>query len=107
MNHRIEKHPVLGEFPKGRRVNFCFDGQTLEGFEGEPVAAALKANGIMIHRRTARKDAPRGVFCAIGRCTDCVMVVNGAPNVRTCVEPLQEGMDVRTQIGFTAAEQHS
>lgn len=26
-----------------------------------------------------KKHEPRGIFCAIGRCTDCVMVVDGAP----------------------------
>ena len=39
------------------------------------------------------------MFCAIGRCTDCIMVVNGRPNIRTCVEPLKAGMVVETQKG--------
>lgn len=96
---RIEEHPILGTFEKGRKVQFTFDGQTLGGFEGEPIAIALRSNDVMIHRYTTRKNAPRGIFCAIGRCTDCIMVVNGVPNVRTCVEPLEEGMIVQTQMG--------
>jgi hypothetical protein len=71
----------------------------MEGFEGEPIAIALKSNGVMVHRYTIKRNEPRGVFCAIGRCTDCIMVVDGIPNVRTCVEPLREGMVVQTQIG--------
>ena len=55
----------------------------------------------MIHRYTSKRHEPRGIFCAIGRCTDCVMVVDGVPNIRTCVTPLHEGMDVRTQYGVT------
>jgi predicted molibdopterin-dependent oxidoreductase YjgC len=39
------------------------------------------------------------MFCAIGRCTDCIMVVDGRPNIRTCVEPLKAGMVVETQHG--------
>ncbi len=96
---RIEKHPVLGEFQKGRRVLFQFDGKVLEGFEGEPVAAALRAQGIIVHRYTSKNDEPRGIFCAIGRCTDCVMVVDGKRNTRTCITPLKEGMKVETQRG--------
>jgi len=96
---RIEEHPILGKFKKGRKVKFTFDGKTLEGFEGEPIAVALRSNGVMIHRYTAKRNEPRGVFCAIGRCTDCIMVVNGTPNVRTCIEPLKEGMVVETQRG--------
>ncbi len=98
---RIENHPILGEIQKGRLVRFTFDGKELTGYEGEPIAAALKAAGVMVHRYTTKRHEPRGVFCAIGRCTDCVMCVNGKINVRTCVTPLEEGMDVRTQYGVS------
>ena len=80
-------------------MQFTFDGKTMEGSEGEPIAMALRAEGVIVHRYTTRKNEPRGVFCAIGRCTDCIMVVDGLPNVRTCVTPLREGADVRTQVG--------
>jgi len=96
---RIEEHPILGTFEKGKKVRFTFDGRKMEGFEGEPIAIALKSNGVMVHRYTIKRNEPRGVFCAIGRCTDCIMVVDGIPNVRTCVEPLREGMVIQTQVG--------
>lgn len=96
---RIDEHPILGTFEKGPKVKFTFDGQTVEGFEGEPIAIALRSIGVLIHRYTSRRNDPRGMFCAIGRCTDCIMVVNGTPNIRTCVEPLKAGMVVETQHG--------
>lgn len=99
---RILTHPILGDTPEGRLVNFTYDGQTLQGIEGEPIAAALRVAGVMTHRYTKKRHEPRGVFCAIGRCTDCVMTVNGKPNIRTCITPLEEGMDVRTQYGASA-----
>ena len=49
--------------------------------EGEPIATVLKAAGVMAHRYTKKEHKPRGIFCAIGRCTDCVMVVDGVPHV--------------------------
>ena len=98
---RIEKHPILGETPERKLVTFTYNGQTLEGYEGEPIATALKANGVMAHRYTAKTHEPRGVFCAIGRCTDCVMIVDDMPNVRTCITPLEEGMKVETQYGVS------
>lgn len=104
MSARIEEHPILGKQEKGKKVSFTFDGRTIEGYEGEPIAAALKAAGVMVHRYTARQHKPRGIFCAIGRCTDCVMVVDGKPNIRTCVTPLKEGMVVQTQYGVSAKE---
>jgi len=99
---RITEHPILKTFEKGNIVSFEYDGKILKGYEGEPVAVALKANGILIHRYTSRYHKPRGVFCAIGRCTDCVMVIDGKPNVRTCITPLKDGMKVQTQYGVNA-----
>ena len=101
MAERIEEHPILGVVEKGRKVSFSFDGKEIEGYEGEPIAAALKAAGVMVHRYTQKEHKPRGIFCAIGRCTDCVMIVDGVPNVRTCITPLKEGMNVRTQYGVS------
>lgn len=99
---RIKEHPILGEAPERKTVTFTYDGKTMEGLEGEPVATALRAAGVMVHRYTKKKHEPRGVFCAIGRCTDCVMIVDGKPNVRTCITPLEAGMVVETQYGVTA-----
>lgn len=85
-------------------VRFTFDGKELEGCEGETIAAALCAAGISTHRYTTKRHEPRGIFCAIGRCTDCVMIVDGKPNTRTCITPLREGMNVQTQDGIRAKE---
>ena len=100
---RIQEHPILGQYTKGKIVSFTFDGKPMQGCEGEPIAMALHAAGVMVHRYTAKKHTPRGIFCAIGRCTDCVMVVDGVPNVRTCMEPLREGMNVQTQSGVSTS----
>lgn len=99
---RIDKHPILGEYTEKKKISFTFDEKKLEGYEGEPIAAALKAAGVMVHRYTKKRHEPRGIFCAIGRCTDCIMIVNGKPNVRTCVTSLVEGMVVQTQYGVEA-----
>lgn len=99
---RINEHPIIGKVEKGRLVTFELDGKPMEGYEGEPVAMALKAAGVQTHRYTSKNHKPRGIFCAIGRCTDCVMIVDGKPNVRTCVTPLREGMKVQTQYGVSA-----
>lgn len=101
MSERIEEHPILGVPQKGKTVRFTMDGKVIEGYEGEPIAAALKAAGLMVHRYTQKEHKPRGIFCAIGRCTDCVMIVDGVPNIRTCITPLRDGMKVQTQYGVS------
>ncbi len=97
---RVEHHPILGELEKRRKITFEFDGRTLPAFEGEPIAAALAAAGVRTFRYTEKLKEPRGISCALGRCTDCVMTVNGAPNTRTCVTPVEQGMKVETQHGL-------
>lgn len=101
---RIVEHPIMGAPIKGSRVVFTYDGVEMEGYEGEPIAMAFKAAGVEVHRFTAKRHEPRGIFCAIGRCTDCAMVVDGKPNVRTCMTPLVASMDVRTQDGVASLD---
>jgi predicted molibdopterin-dependent oxidoreductase YjgC len=94
----IERHPVL-DFEHGSKAEFTFDGRAMEGFEGEPIAAALHSNGVRVYRETPEMKRGRGFFCAIGKCSSCFMVVDGVPNVRTCVTPLRRGMEILTQRG--------
>ena len=95
---RVQEHPIL-EFHHGQEITFTFEGDVLKGYEGEPIASALLASGIIILRRSPELHRPRGFFCAIGNCSSCLMEVNGISNVRVCVEPLREGMVIRMQEG--------
>ncbi|MBS7658991.1 MAG: (2Fe-2S)-binding protein [Candidatus Bathyarchaeia archaeon] len=102
---RIVDHPILGKIKERKKVFIEVDGKKIEAYEGEPIAAALLAAGIRVFRFTAKEKEPRGVFCAIGRCTDCIMTVDGIPNVRTCVTPVRDGMKIKTQVGLGKWEQ--
>lgn len=95
---RIKNHPIL-EFKRGPKVSFTFDGKRLEGYAGEPIAAALHDAGVMTLSYSIKRKRPRGFFCAIGHCSSCLMEVDGRPNVRVCIEPLREGMVVKRQEG--------
>ncbi len=95
---RIEEHPIL-YFEKGRKLKFTFDGKEYIGYEGDTIASALHAAGVKVLGHHYKNGRARGFYCAIGNCSSCLMTVNGEPNVRTCVEKLQEGMVVETQKG--------
>lgn len=97
--NRIKRHPILGDSPTVGDVTIYVDGKPMTAHEGDMIAAALLANGVSTFRYTAHKHKPRGLFCGIGRCTDCVMVVDGIPNVRTCITPVRDGMQITTQQG--------
>lgn len=95
---RIENHPIL-EFNRGKKIKFFFNGKELEGYEGETIAASLHAAGVKVLGESLFKHRPRGFYCAIGNCSSCNMVVDGEPNVRTCITELKDGMIVETQHG--------
>ncbi len=97
---RIMDHPILGAQDEVPVVEITVDGRSVQAREGEMIAAALMAAGIRIFHYSTHRKEPRGVFCAVGRCTDCVMIVDGVPNVRTCVTPVRAGMVVSTQQGL-------
>jgi aerobic-type carbon monoxide dehydrogenase small subunit (CoxS/CutS family) len=103
---RIDDHPILGVRERLPTVPIEVDGQVIAAVAGEPIAAALLAAGRTVFRYTRKRQEPRGVFCAIGRCTDCMMIVDGVPNVRTCVTPVRAGMKIQTQYGLGTKSDH-
>jgi len=78
-------------------VTIRFEGRPLACRTGTSVAAALWENGIRDLSHSPKYGRPRGVTCARGQCTACLMRVDGVPNVRVCETPVHEGMDVRRQ----------
>ena len=95
---RITEHAILGEEIQNETVEIIFEGRTLKAKKDEPVMAALVAAGVTVFRHTV-KGAPRRMFCGIGRCTDCIMIVDGIPGVRTCITRVRSGMTVERQKG--------
>lgn len=95
---RIEEHPIL-EFDRGEKVIFYYNGQEVEGYTSETIAAALHAAGIRELGHSPELHRPRGLFCAIGNCSSCFMTVDGQPNIRICVTKVEKGMHVEEQQG--------
>lgn len=95
---RIQDHPIL-TFQHDKVIHFTYNGSPCEGIAGDTIASALHNLGIRTLSHSIKHHRPRGFYCAIGNCASCNMVVNGVPNVRTCITPLEEGMTVQTQQG--------
>ena len=83
-------------------ISFTFNGTPLEAAPGQSVGAALTANGITAWRSTRKGGRPRGLFCGIGVCFDCLLTVDGAANQRACLVEVREGLEVD---GSAAPEQ--
>ena len=83
---RLTAHPILGDLSPVPLIEFTFDGEAVVGRAGEPIAAALFAAGYRVLRTMPRFGDARGGYCMIGRCTDCMVVVDGIPNVPACLD---------------------
>ena len=81
------------------RVTFTFDGEPVEALAGQTVAAALVAAGRRTLRTTRGAGSPRGVFCGIGACFDCLVVHNGRASTRACLTPVRQDDVVERQRG--------
>jgi glycine/D-amino acid oxidase-like deaminating enzyme len=88
-------HPTIR--PAGRAISFRFNDQVIDALEGETVAAALSAAGITTFRHTP-SGAPRGLFCGMGACFDCVVTVDGRIGQRACLTRAAADMAVTSSF---------
>ena len=91
----------VGAIRRGRSVRVTLNGEELLAYEGETVAAALLACGRRALRWTRRSGTPRGLFCGMGVCFDCLVEIDGRPNMQACLTPVTEGMCVVTRSGVS------
>lgn len=84
---------------RGAPFAFTLDGERIEAYPGETIAAALLASGARVLRRTAKRRQPRSLYCGMGICWECLVTVDGAPSQRACMTEAKPGMRVETQKG--------
>lgn len=94
-NRRIQKG-----FERSKKFEIEVNGEKITAFEGETIASALIGAGKHTFRRTPKKNQPRGFYCGIGLCYECMMVVDGVPNTRACQTLAAPGCRVETQEGL-------
>ncbi|QXM23940.1 (2Fe-2S)-binding protein [Elioraea tepida] len=85
--------------PDPGSLTLLFEGRPIPAREGESVASALIAAGILAFRTTPVSGAPRGPFCMMGACFDCLAVVDGVGSVQTCLVQVRDGMRIERQQG--------
>jgi predicted molibdopterin-dependent oxidoreductase YjgC len=92
MSTRSSGETLSGNTPDA--VNVSFDGRPLVAVPGQNIGAALVSKGITAWRSTRKEARPRGLFCGIGVCFDCLVTVDGEANQRACLVEVQEGMEI-------------
>ncbi len=93
----------IGE-PEGEPIEFLFEGEPFEAFSSDTIVTALLAAGVRTLTVTEVSGDSRGGFCFLGRCADCLVIIDGEVNQRACITPVRAGMDVRIQHGQGAVE---
>jgi sarcosine oxidase subunit alpha len=82
---------------RGRAITVFVDDEPVEAYEGETIGAALLASRRRVLRRTPYAAAPRGLFCGIGVCFECVVDVDGRHRMRACMTEVRDGMRISTR----------
>ena len=94
--------PLDKNIVRGKQIQVEVNGTHVRAFEGETVAALFAAENLSA-MRTTQEGEPRGMYCGMGVCFDCLVVINDIPNTRACMTWLQEGMKISTQTGLKAS----
>ena len=100
----MSRLPLGKDVERGLAVTVLVDGQPVTAYLGETVATVLFAEGILATRTTVG-GSPRGVYCGMGVCFDCLVVVDDVPNTRACMTWVRDGMRISRQDGLDAATQ--
>ncbi|CAN1549817.1 2Fe-2S iron-sulfur cluster binding domain containing protein [Rhabdaerophilaceae bacterium] len=79
-----------------RPVTIRINGRSVRVAKGDSVAAALLLAGDILFRHTAKSHSPRGPYCGMGVCFECLVTIDGEPNRQACLVPVQEGMEIGT-----------
>ena len=83
----------IASLERGRKIVFSVNGQSTTAHVGETIHAALIAAGYCQFRKS-KTHQPRGVFCGMGVCYECLVTVNNGSTQRACVTVVEEGMEV-------------
>lgn len=88
----------------GRPISIELDGKTLEAREGQSVATALVAADVPLLSRSVKYHRPRGAFCLGRSCGNCLLRIDGVPNVQGCSTPVRDGMQIERQNAFPSVQ---
>ena len=91
------------DLPPAADVPLTIDGAPFVARAGDTVAAALLAAGVQVFRTTPVSAAPRGPYCLMGTCFECLVEIDGEPNRQACMTPVAPGMRVAVQRGAARA----
>jgi predicted molibdopterin-dependent oxidoreductase YjgC len=95
INENIPATRILAA--RGEPIDMSVNGHPVEAYAGETVSTVLLTSGHIIFQYDAETHMPRSLFCGMGVCYNCLVTIDGVPNIRACVTPVAAGMVVETK----------
>jgi sarcosine oxidase, subunit alpha len=102
-NSRLPANPSQ-QVDHDRGITFYFQGKLVRALEGDTVASALFAEGRRIFTRSFKYHRPRGLLCCSGDCPNCLMEIDGKPNVRACRTSVHDGLQAKSQHAWPSVD---
>jgi predicted molibdopterin-dependent oxidoreductase YjgC len=94
---RIDRSsPLLPSLQRGASVRITVDGKSIQAYRGETVAAALLTAGVWTFQLSRKHKSPRGLYCGMGVCHECLVTIDEVPAQRACLTPVEDGMQIET-----------
>ena len=89
----------ISSVKRGPKITLRVNGRKILAYEGESVHAALMAAGIQ-NFRASKTGKPRGIFCGMGICYECLVTINNIPAQRACMTLVKDKMEIITEVPF-------
>ena len=82
---------------RGKAIHLTVDGHAVEAYAGETVATVLLTSGHLIFHHYEESHSPPSLFCGMGVCYNCLVTIDGVPNLRACITQVTPGMVIETR----------
>ena len=94
---KFSKNLRINKVQRGPKIRIVVNGRKIFAFEGETVHVALTAAGIR-NFRISKTGEPRGFFCGMGICYECLVTIDNIPNQRACMTLVKDKMEIIVEV---------
>jgi sarcosine oxidase subunit alpha len=84
----------LENIERGTSFEIQVDGESIAAFQGETLASVLLAAGKLAMRKTLKSQSPRGYYCGMGICNECLIELEDGTKIRACQTLAEPGMKI-------------
>ncbi|MBS3819699.1 (2Fe-2S)-binding protein [bacterium] len=86
----------LKQVKRGEPFNIQVDNEFLTAYHGETLATVLLSAGKKIMRKSLKNKNPRGYYCGMGICNECLVKLEDETRVRACQTLAEPSMKIKT-----------